>query len=387
VRLKAGELAAAPRSGRLLVSLLLASAILAGGCHKAPPPTAELRQVTHEFVAAAQQANGRKSEITIRPEMASPQAEGPPQLSTDHIYITLADPARKAPLEEALDRVARRHGLERTPVHSAAGIIRFDYEKGGRPTHAIHVITPVPPVVPVAEALPRSRPGSQNARLAIILDDLGSDRASADALLSLGFPLTISVLPYHSLSTEIAEEAYRRGDQVLLHLPMASAQGDAKMEAIELRPGMTPEEVDATLGAMLETVPHAAGVNNHQGSLATSDPQLMDALMRALHRRGLFFIDSRTTDKTVAYETAQRARVPAGYRKVFLDDTATRQAVLKQLAVAEKDAKRDGWAIAIGHPHPGTLTALEEALPRLRADGIHLVFASELAPGSSDSPR
>jgi polysaccharide deacetylase 2 family uncharacterized protein YibQ len=80
----------------------------------------------------------------------------------------------------------------------------------------------------------------------------------------------------------------------------------------------------------------------------------------------------------VAYDTAQRDGVRSAYRKVFLDDTATREAVLQQLSLAEKDARRDGWAIAIGHPHAETLEALREELPKMRQRGVRFVFASDL---------
>ena len=131
----------------------------------------------------------------------------------------------------------------------------------------------------------------------------------------------------------------------------------------------------SALDGMLETVPHAVGVNNHQGSRATSDPALMGELMPALHARGLFFIDSRTTASTVAYDAAERANVPAASRKVFLDDTPERAAILAQLDLAAKDAMRDGSAIAIGHPHPATIAALSEAVPQL-AGARHSIWCS-----------
>ncbi len=366
---------AAPTVSRcpLFLLVVLALVVLAGACHKKTDTTAELRAVTHELVAAAQRVTGRKAEIAIRPEV-QPGLEGArSRLAADHIYITLADPKQRASLQQRLDEVARRHGLERTAVSSTADVVRWDYERDGRRTHSLHVITPV------AE-LPARRASGRGAELAIIIDDLGYDRPPADALLALGFPLTVSVLPHLPFSSDIAEEAHRRGDQVLLHLPMESASDDAKPEAEELRTGMKQEDVERLLDDMLQTVPHAAGVNNHQGSRSTADPQLMAELMPALRRRDLFFIDSRTTVETVAYDAAERAGVRAAYRNVqFLDDTPTRAAVLKQLDLAERDAERKGWAIAIGHPHPATLAALEEALPRLRARGVRLVFASDLA--------
>ena len=197
-------------------------------------------------------------------------------------------------------------------------------------------------------------------------------------LLALPFPLTVSVLPHLPLSTEVAEEAFRRGDQVLLHLPMESLAEGAKPEEIELRVGMTGAQVSDALAGMLETVPHVVGVNNHQGSRATADAALMQALMPALRQRGLFFIDSRTTAATVAYDAAERSQVRAASRKVFFDDRPAKEAVLAQLDLAARDALRDGTAIAIGHPHPATIAALMDGVPRLEARGIRLVFASDV---------
>jgi uncharacterized protein len=356
------------RRSRASIFFLLALILFLSACKKKSLSTNQLRAVTHEFVAAAQRVTGHRSEIAIRPALAPGGA-----IATDHIYITLADPAQKATLEQALDSVARRHDLERSRVTSSTGATRFDYSSGGRRTHALHIISPV------AERPPLKAQAGAGPRLAIILDDLGYDRSSADALLALPFPITVSVLPHHPFSTEVAEEAHRRGDQVMLHLPMASTNDGAQPEAVELHPGMSAEEVSRVVTEMLETVPHAVGVNNHQGSLASADPQLMGVLMPALRQRGLFFIDSRTTTETVAYDVAEHAGVRAAFRRVFLDDTPTREAVLAQLALAAKDAEKQGWAIAIGHPHPATLAALEEGLPRLEARGIRFVFASDLA--------
>ncbi|MGH9561811.1 MAG: divergent polysaccharide deacetylase family protein [Terracidiphilus sp.] len=225
---------------------------------------------------------------------------------------------------------------------------------------------------------PRVEKAARGPRLAIIIDDLGNDPAEAKAVLALPFPLTASVLPHLDYSTQTADEAWRRGDQVILHLPMQPVANVVKPEAIELRPGMSASQVQSALAGMLATVPHAIGVNNHEGSRATADPRLMAELMPALRTRRLFFIDSRTTAATVAYDAAERGGVRAASRKVFLDDTPTREAVLAQLEIAARDAARDGSAIAIGHPHPETIAALSEGVPKLEAHGIHVVFASDL---------
>jgi len=184
------------------------------------------------------------------------------------------------------------------------------------------------------------------------------------------------VLPHLQGSSEISEEASRRGYQVMLHIPI-EAPADAKSEAIELHPGMAPEQVTRVVQQMLETVPQAQGANNHQGSVGTSDAALMNSIMAALHDRDLFFVDSRTSTATVAYAAAKRAHVPSASRDVFLDDTEDVSAIHHQLELAAQDARLHGSAIAIGHPHPATLQALAEFLPHLQHEGVSLVFASQ----------
>jgi polysaccharide deacetylase 2 family uncharacterized protein YibQ len=369
-----------PGRPRSLLVLGVIFVLLTAGCRTPGPNTEELREATQEMMAAAQNITSRKSAVTVRPEMGqSADGSGPVRVA-DHLEIVL-DRASQAPsMQRTLDAVARRHGLTRLGGSASDGAFKFEYGVGERRTHLIQLDVATGAEPTKSEPAPRAEAG--RALLAVIIDDLGYDRAAADAVLALRFPLTVAVLPNHPLSAEIAELAHRRGDQVMLHLPMQAESGrgekGAPVESVELRPGMDAAEVDAIVGQMLATVPYAAGVNNHQGSLATTNAALMDGVMRALAARHLFFIDSRTTAATVAYDTAERDGVRAAWRKVFLDDVATRPAVLKQLQLAVRDARKQGWAIAIGHPHPATIAALAEFLPHLEAQGIRLALALDV---------
>jgi hypothetical protein len=360
--------------------LLAAALFFAAGCKKksAPLSTVGIRNITREFVFAARNASGGRAEVGMRPEFAARQAGKQQVLVADHIYITV--PPSKAgtqeraahdAIEAELARVAEFHHLKRVTRPGAPGLERFDYLMDGRRTQSIHLITPLPK----AEVAPAT-PG--HPRLAIVIDDLGIDRAQADSLFRIAYPLTISVLPHEANSAEIAEEAHRRGYQVMLHLPMASNAG-ARDEAIELHPGMASAAVEQTFEGMLDTVPYAAGVNNHEGSLGTSDQKLMDELMPLLQERNLFFIDSRTTVTTVAETAAHAAGVATSRRNVFLDDEQSVPAIRKQFALAIRDAREKGSALAIGHPHTETLEVLNEMLPEAERQGVRLVFASDLA--------
>ena len=354
------------------LATLLVISIVVAGCAKTSLSKSKQRAITNEIVSAAQKSADAKSEVTFSSGVTSFQDVLHGESAVDNVYVTVSDSAKAMALEHSLAEIARRNKLS-IVERASADIERFDMSFHGRRTHTIAVVTPL-----AARAHPAKPRGSPNPRLAIIIDDLGNDRAAGRSVISLRFPLTVSVLPQLPFSAELAEEAYRRGDQVLLHLPMQAESGVMAPELTELRVGMSAPQVRSALAGMLETVPHVVGVNNHEGSRATSDPALMDALMPALRERGLFFVDSRTTAATVAYGAAERAGIAAASRKVFLDDTPERDAIRKQLATAVADALRDGSAIAIGHPHPETIAALAEEVPSLEARGIRLVFASNL---------
>lgn len=378
---------------------LVAALLCAAGCKKKEPTplsAAKIRGVTREFVFAAHNATEGRAEVGTRPEYAPREVGKPHTLVADHVYITVPLTHSGAPdltardaIEKELARVAEFHHLRRVARSGAPGMERFDYvQADGRRTQSIHLITPIGVASGRATSPPNSQSASQSVlqtlspshrpRLAIVIDDLGRDRDQADTIFRLSFPLTLSVLPHMANSSEIAEEAHRRGYQVMLHLPMAS-NGGSLDEPIELHPGMGSGEVGATFTAMLETVPYASGVNNHEGSLGTSDRTLMNELMPLLHERNLFFVDSRTTAATVAETAAHTAGVPATSRNVFLDDDQSPAAIRKQFALAIRDAREKGSALAIGHPHAETLQVLAEMLPGAERQGVKLVFASDLA--------
>jgi uncharacterized protein len=369
------------QSTSLLFGIALAGVLLlAAGCEKKPEQRADRRAVTTEILEAAQRIAVHTAQITVRPEAEhSPIVPPLGKASVDDIHILVRDSSQVSPLRRALAEIARRHKLSLTQNASASGF-SYDFFSHGQPTHTIEIAlsaadenrTAAPAAVPPA-AEPEGSP-----RLAIIIDDMGRDRAAIDAIVRLRIPLTVSVLPHLPLSAATAEEANHHGDQVLLHLPMEPESEAAPAEQIELRVGMSQEEVDRALAQMLSTVPGAVGVNNHEGSRATANETLMAELMQALREHGLFYIDSRTTAATVAYDVAERSGVRAASRKVFLDDVPTKEAVLARLNQAARDAIRDGSSIAIGHPYRGTIEALAEEAPQVAARRVRLVLVSDL---------
>jgi polysaccharide deacetylase 2 family uncharacterized protein YibQ len=348
-------------------------AALLGGCKKAQKPSAaEIHAITREFAATLKST----APADVRSEVS---ASYPDAAGFDRINVTVrADSSSSSRatvyrLLRSLNGVATRHHLSRDALESREGLL-YAYRRAGVITHTVHFHEKIETKSSEAPSPQRN----EGARLAIILDDLGNDRDAADAIFALQCPITISVLPNHPHSADIAQEARRRGFQVMLHLPM-KAVGNERPEEQELRPGMSSKDVNLLVSSLLQAVPDVAGVNNHQGSQSTADAALMDELMPVLREHNLFYVDSRTTAATVAYDTAQHFGVRSGFRNVpFLDDVAEVGAVRKQLQLALRDARKKGDAIAIGHPHAATLQALRDVLPEAKAQGVRLVFASEV---------
>jgi polysaccharide deacetylase 2 family uncharacterized protein YibQ len=356
-------------------------AVFFGGCKKKEEnrlTTAQVHQITRDLAAAASSAVPAGTPIKIR-QGAATQRSG----DTDYLRIVLKNDsspdvrrAAVAKLIQSLNTVATRNHLTQDPPVQTGDLLHFKLRRAGVPALEIEIMMRA---TPASRAEAKTSSGkTANAQLAIIIDDLGSDRAAAEAIFALGYPLTISVLPHHEHSVDIAREAHRRGFQVMLHLPMQSVANETP-EAQELHAGMPAAEVAALVDQFLQNVPDAAGVNNHQGSQATADAALMDELMPVLRDRHLFYVDSRTTAATVAYDTAQDFGVHSAFRNVpFLDDVAEVAKVRKQLELALRGAREKGEAVAIGHPHSATLQVLREVLPRAQAQGVRLVLASEL---------
>jgi uncharacterized protein len=219
---------------------------------------------------------------------------------------------------------------------------------------------------------------SSEAQVAVIIDDCGQWLQTERGYLSLPIPITVSVLPHVHYTEQIAQEASNAGKGIMLHLPMEPLS-HANPGAGEIRTGMTDEAIVKQTEDDLAQVPLAQGVNNHEGSEASADERVMKDVIRIAKEHDLFFIDSRTNSKTVAAQQAQDLGVPTASRDVFLDNKADVRYTESMLERTVAIAKRNGSAIAIGHPKPTTLEALRQMYPKMQAQGVRFVLASELA--------
>lgn len=209
--------------------------------------------------------------------------------------------------------------------------------------------------------------------VAIVIDDLGLDRKRTARAIGLQGPLSLSFLPYANDLARQTQAAHSAGHELMLHLPMEAESARVSPGPNALRLGLEPQEILDLLAWNLGRFGGYVGVNNHMGSRFTSNPAAMRTVLVELERRGLMFLDSRTSPHSVGYRLGAELGLPVAQRDVFLDNVLTADRVHHQLDEVERIAKRHGQAIAIGHPHDATLDALTEWLPQLEARGLVLV--------------
>jgi hypothetical protein len=235
---------------------------------------------------------------------------------------------------------------------------------------------------PARAAMPVPRPAPR-ASVAIVIDDMGLDRRRSDRAIRLPGTLTLAYLPYADNLAAQTRAARAAGHEVILHLPMEPL-GAHDPGPGALRAAQGEAENLARLRAALAAVPGAVGVNNHMGSRFTEDAAALAPILAEIGARGLYFLDSRTSPRSLAYTTARELGLPTLGRDVFLDDSDAPDAIARQIAAMEARARRTGGVIAIGHPREATLAALEAWLADARARGFATVpLSSRLAPGAT----
>lgn len=265
------------------------------------------------------------------------------------------------------------------PEPSLSPVPEPEPEPAPAPEAAAPIPVPEPPPAIAAPAVPvpawqafavPARPGK--ALVAVIIDDMGVDQRRSARVAQLPGPLTLSYMTYAPHAAEQSAAAHAHGHELMMHMPMQPlATLDAGPDVLSEQ--LPPAELHRRVEADLDRFPGFVGINNHMGSKFTAYQPGMKIVMQSLHERGLLFIDSMTTAKSVGMAEARAAGVPTARRNIFLDDVDDQASVAAQLAKAEQQAKSAGSVIVIGHPHDGTIAALAAWLPGLEKKGITLV--------------
>jgi polysaccharide deacetylase 2 family uncharacterized protein YibQ len=244
---------------------------------------------------------------------------------------------------------------------------------------------PVYEIYPTRESVDRPRtpirpdgPVTGLPRVAIIIDDIGYDRGLARKFMAFDVPLTFSVLPDSPFGDILVKEIRAHGLELMLHQPMEPRE----YPTVNPGPGallsaMTADELIAQLERNLDLLPGVRGVNNHMGSQLTTESSRMYQVFSVIKKRGLYFVDSRSTADTICRPSAQMFQVPFAERDIFLDHFQEAQFIRKQFRLLAKEAQKHGQAIAIAHPHSLTIRIFKEMLPELQKQ-VQLVPASEI---------
>lgn len=216
-------------------------------------------------------------------------------------------------------------------------------------------------------------------KFSLIIDDIGLEMNSLYELSKLNLPLTISILPYRKYSKEAAAYAKKQGWEVILHLPMEPINYPMKDPgAGALMANMSNEELRYKLKEIFNSVPYINGFNNHMGSRLTKMKDKMKIVMEEAKKRNLYFIDSKTTYHSIAYEVAKKENIPAVERTLFIDSIIEENAIRNNIIKLLKIANERGYAIGICHTHPETLKVLKELPFLLKKDKLRAVQISAI---------
>jgi len=216
-------------------------------------------------------------------------------------------------------------------------------------------------------------------RLAIIIDDVGGNLETTKRFLDLGIPLTLSILPGLSHSKESEDLAHEYGYEVMLHLPMEpKGLADHNPGKGAIATDMSKAEICEIMTSHLSKFTYIKGVNNHMGSRATENEQVMRSVLNVLKPFGLYFIDSRTSSQSIAYKLAREMEIPSGKNALFIDHEPEADYCKDFIDEAIHRAKNNGSSIVIGHQRETTFQALREMSYRIQEEGISLVFVSDL---------
>lgn len=211
----------------------------------------------------------------------------------------------------------------------------------------------------------------------IVIDDMGISLKRTADIASLKAPLTVSFLTYGHHLVEQVQNSRANGQEIMIHVPM-EAQKAVDTAPDVLTTKMSKSEIKSNLQTMLAKFENIKGINNHMGSKLTEDKERMTAVMEVLKEQGLFFLDSKTSAASKAEEAAKESGVAYAHRHIFLDNVNDKKYILGQLKKTETLARKNGYAIAIGHPKTQTYAALKEWLPQADKAGLKLVYLSEV---------
>ncbi len=292
----------------------------------------------------------------------------------------------KFPLMKKIKVFCKENNLAIIKLESKKGLELYKIQKNNKDNFFLLISEKVKTIKKIAKKkpkliIPQKRKIIKQNSVAFIIDDVGSYLLGAKEFDALNIPITLSVLIDSKFAAkEIALLQNSKNIESMIHLPM-QAQGVALNHynrKITITIKSSPQEIEELIKRSKRAIPFAKGINNHEGSLLTSNYFSTRIVIKKLKKYKFFFIDSRTSGKSVGYKIAREEGVPSAQRDVFLDHKVDFDYSCKQIISLVKIAKKNGSAIAIGHPHPSTYKAIKKMIPYIKKNSIKFVHASQL---------
>tara|TARA_Y100000758_G_scaffold19893_1_gene13804 strand:- start:1000 stop:1866 length:867 start_codon:yes stop_codon:yes gene_type:complete len=215
--------------------------------------------------------------------------------------------------------------------------------------------------------------------IGLIIDDFGyrNDHVS-NGFLQLPGKLTYAIIPGHDYSQLFSKKAYDSGYEIIVHLPMENIGKTYGEEEYVLMSYFQDDEIKNRINKAFDYLPESIGLNNHQGSRGTADSRVMTLVAGVIKEKKKFFIDSRTTNNSLAETTMRKYGVPTNKRDIFLDNELDEEKIKIQLLELADVSEEKGIAIGIGHVKPQTLNVLAKEIPVLQEKGFRFEFVSKL---------
>jgi uncharacterized protein len=236
---------------------------------------------------------------------------------------------------------------------------------------------PVQPPIKIVK--PKPLPDEKGSgKLTIVIDDWGYNKTHCKNLQAIKAPLGVAILPELPYSLDVLRCSISAGKEPMLHLPLEpKTNRDKYPGGYIITTEMSQKEAKKIFLKMLGEFKGIVGVNNHMGSKATEDPLLMTTILSEVKRRGLFFVDSVTSEESVCGQVAAVLKMRIGRRDVFLDNRNERLAIEKQFALAARIAKKEGHALIIGHDRALTLQIIKEQTEKMSAQGFEFITVKD----------
>jgi polysaccharide deacetylase 2 family uncharacterized protein YibQ len=220
------------------------------------------------------------------------------------------------------------------------------------------------------------------ARLALIVEEYGSRRDLSRRFGDLPGTFTAALRPNQDNAQAWAKEARQAGMEVILSLPMEPKNYPTR------NPGegailvdLSGREIRKRVDRALETIGDVPGVKTYMGSLAVEDRDVMRPILEELKKRDLFLIEATHSQFSTVSELAREIEVPI-FAVTSISEVDAGRGDAGTIGIRFDDLVRrcraKGYAIGIVHPKAGTLTVLEDRLPRLAREGIVVMGLSEV---------